>query len=88
MTLKKLRYEKGITQQQLANSLGVSRQVVASAEKNGLSNCSPSLVSGICSFFGVFPSDLLSSKDLLRFEPKSRQEAKQLIAKIKEDYLS
>ena len=86
MTLTSLRYEKGLTQEQLANFFGVSRQTIATAEKNGLSHCSRQLVDAICEFFGVRPCDLLSAKEMLRYEIKSKDEAKVLIAKIKEEF--
>lgn len=88
MTIKNLRYKKGMTQQQLAMALGVSRQTVASLEKEGFWNyCSPLLVKKACDFFSVSALDVVPLGEALRYKPANKDEAKRLIKMIKEAYL-
>lgn len=60
--LQKLRKEKGITQEQLAEALEISRQSVISIEKG---DCSPSLCHAlkIAKYFGKNIEDIFELKE-------------------------
>lgn len=87
MTLKELRYKKGMNQGQLAEALNVSRQTVVMMERNGLAGRSPILIHRVCDFFGVDEYDVIPLSEAIRYKPKNKQQAKKLIKMIKEKYL-
>ncbi len=55
--IKELRKEKGVTQEDLANTVGVTRQTVISLE-NGKYNASLQLAYKIAKYFGVSIEDI------------------------------
>lgn len=55
--IKELRKEKGVTQEDLANTVGVTRQTVISLE-NGKYNASLQLAYKIAKYFGVGIEDI------------------------------
>jgi len=85
-SIKDLRYERGITQEQLAKAVGVSRQTIISIEGGGDISASSDAIKSACRFFGVSPFDVLEAKSCLKYQPKTKDEAKKLISSIKKEY--
>ena len=85
--LKKLRYEKGLTQQQLADAIGVTRQTIICIEGDSRVSASSESMQAVCRFFGVSPFEVFSAKDVLKLEPRTREDAAKLISLIKKEYL-
>lgn len=81
--ITKLRYAAGMTQQELADRLGVSRQTINCAEN---SNCFSPMAIKICDFFGVSPFAVVDPALCLKFEPRDEKEAELLIEGIRKRY--
>lgn len=84
--IKKLRFEAGLTQQELADRLKVSRTTVNSMENDESYAPSEELLRAVCDLFKVNAYDVCDISDILRVEPKTKTEAKQLSRRIKEEY--
>lgn len=61
--IKKLRKEKGLTQQQLGNLLGVQKSAIAKYENGRVSNLKKETISKLAEIFNVSPNYLLDIND-------------------------
>ena len=84
--LKELRYEHGLTQKEVANAVGVSRQTINRFESGDFSRFSADTIRNLCSFFSVSPFDILKASDVLKIKPSNRQELVKLISAINEEF--
>lgn len=84
--IKKYRGDKGLTQQQLADLLGVSRVTVNNMETVPNYAASEENISKLCELFGCKPYDICDVDTILRYKPSSKDEVKSLIKEIKEKY--
>ena len=63
MKIKRLRTEKGVTQQQLADAIGISRVAVSKWESGDTKDLKRDNLIGIAKFFGITIADLLDVKE-------------------------
>lgn len=85
--LKSIRYEKGLSQEQVAKACGISRATVNKIESKRSGNISVDTLEKICEFYGKSITDVLEVDGMLTFKIKNRKEAKAVIKAIKEKYL-
>lgn len=81
--LKKIRGIHGYSQKEMAEKLGVSRQLYSTFENGGIQNSC--LVEKICNFFDLTPCELLGIKNL-KFMPKDKKDFKCFIEKLQKEY--
>lgn len=84
--LKKLRNERGMTQNEAAEKIGVSRQMLSVFENGNFSVYDANTVKRLCEFYDVSPFEVIDVKWLLRIEPIDSVEAKMLVDAIQERY--
>lgn len=79
--IQKLRSEKGVSQQELADAVGVSRQTVRRWE-SGENEPSASAIKPLCDYFGISPNEFLEGESdegkLRAFQPMDEEQAKKL----------
>lgn len=61
--IKKLRTEKGITQEQLADVLGLKKSAIAKYESGRVKNIKRETINAMAIYFGVRPSYILGESD-------------------------
>ena len=74
--LIKLRGKYGISQKELAEQLGVSRQTINNFENGG--KCKSELLSKICEKFDITPCCLLGFENL-NYKPKNKEDFQEFI---------
>ena len=79
--LKNLRQQKNLTQQELANTIFVSRSTIAKWE-NGLGLPSDTNLKALCDFFGVEESWLLDRNDLKEEIKMTKLQKKNIVVSI------
>lgn len=84
--IKKYRGAKNLTQQQLADILGVSRVTVNNMETIPGYATSDDNVKKLCELFKCKPYDICDTDTILRYKPSSREDAEALVKEIKEKY--
>lgn len=67
-TIKTLRKQKKLTQQELANLVGVTKATIQKYENGGIKNLKQDTIRKLCEIFGVHPSIFLSPVEKLQRE--------------------
>lgn len=83
--LRKFRGEKGLSQSQLAEKVGVTRALIVYLEKDNTHSTSHETTLKICEVFETNPCDLYGL-DNLRYYPENKEQMKNLIEALKEEY--
>jgi DNA-binding XRE family transcriptional regulator len=81
--LAKLRGRFGISQKELAEEFGVSRQTIVNFENGG--KCKPELIMKICKKFNVTPCNLLGIENLI-YPPMNKSDLKNFIDILNKEY--
>ena len=83
--LRKFRGEKGLSQWQLAEKVGVTRTLIVYLEKDTTHSTSHDTTLKICEVLDTNPCDLYGL-DNLKYYPENKQQMKRLIDILKEEY--
>ena len=62
-TIKKLRLQKGLTQEELGNVIGVQKSAIRKYESGAVQNIKRSSIKKLADFFGVSPSYILGYEE-------------------------
>lgn len=80
--LRKIRKKKGLTQQELADMVGVSRQLICYMEK-GKYNITNSIIKKMSKALEISPVEIMGV-DNFKFMPKTEEEKEYVIKIVKE----
>ena len=84
LNIKKLRGKLGISQQELADKIGVSRASVNWWESPDCESVTPRIQVVLCDIFNCSPLDLYGS-DNFKIKPQTNEERRRMISYIEND---
>lgn len=84
-TIKQLRLEKGLTQEELGEMLGVKKAAVQKYESGQVQNLKPATIKKLCEIFGMNPSVFIFDDAEFLNEEQLREEVG-LIEQIQKTY--
>lgn len=84
LNIKKLRGKLGISQQELADKIGVSRTSVIWWESPECGSLTPRIQTIMCKIFDCNPIDLYGA-DNFKIKPQTNEERRRMIAYINEE---